>query len=68
MMETNGNIERRLATLEREVAEMKRHLHGHSVNWLDELSGSMSDVPDEEFEKFVRYGQEVRKAQADSTE
>jgi hypothetical protein len=67
-METNGSIEKRLATLEREVAELKRHLHVRSANWLDELSGSMSDVPDEEFEKFIRYGQEIRKAQADPTD
>jgi hypothetical protein len=64
-MDTNGNIEQRLATLEREVAALKRHLQGRSANWLDDLSGSMSDVPDEEFERFVRYGQEVRKAQTD---
>jgi hypothetical protein len=67
-METNGDFEQRLATLERDVAELKRHLHGRSANWLDELSGSMSDIPNEEFEKFVRYGQQVRKAQTDATD
>ena len=67
-MATNGDLEQRLATLEREVAELKQHLHGDLRKSVDAVSGSMVDLPQEEFQKFVRYGREFRDAQTDPTD
>jgi hypothetical protein len=67
-MNSNGNFEERLATLEREVAELKRQIQTPSRHWLDEVAGSMRSIPQEEFDKFVRYGEEFRRAQASSSD
>ena len=53
-------IEQRLATLEQEVAEMKKQLvpSGRRVNWVDEFAGSMKEFP--AFSEVVRLGRELR--------
>jgi len=60
-METNGNLEERIATLEREVAELKRKVEGDSKNWVDEISGNMMDFP--EWREVCRMGKEIGNAQ-----
>lgn len=62
-METNGNLEERIATLEREVAELKRKVEGDSKNWVDEISGNMMDFP--EWREVCRMGKEIGNAQPD---
>ena len=62
-METNENIEDRVATLEREVAELKQKVDGSSKNWVDEISGNMKEFP--EWREICRIGKEIGNAQGD---
>lgn len=60
-----STFEERLLLLEKDVAELKLrlpHQNGAEQNWLARMSGSMKDLPEEDFEKFVRLGEEIRKA------
>ncbi|HPM80235.1 MAG TPA: hypothetical protein PLF81_06020 [Candidatus Anammoximicrobium sp.] len=54
--------EDRLATLEAEVAQIKRQLgeERKAQNWLDHVVGSMSRHP--EFQEVLRLGREFRRA------
>ena len=67
-MNSNGSIEQRLAMLEREVAALKRRIAASSPDWLEQVSGSMADIPQDEFDQFVRYSEEFRRAQSDAAE
>ncbi|MDA1013248.1 MAG: hypothetical protein O3A00_02215 [Planctomycetota bacterium] len=67
-MSSNGNIEQRLALLEKEVAKLKSRAHGDAGSWVDSIAGSMKDVPEEDFREFVRLGKEARIAQTDPQE
>ncbi len=67
-MATNGELEQRLANVEREVAELRQQLHGRASKVVDDLAGSMADVPEMEFQKFVHYGKESRDAQTEPTD
>ncbi len=58
-MSTNGNLEERLALLEREVAELKRALKP-ATNWFQRVAGSMENDP--EFDDVLRLGREIRQA------
>jgi hypothetical protein len=64
-MDNNGSIEQRVAALEREVAELKRRASGDNGDWPDRLFGGMRDIPEEEFNEFVRLGKEFRNSQTD---
>ncbi len=54
--------EDRLATLEAEVAQIKRQLceQRRPLNWLDRVVGSMAQHP--EFQEVLRLGREFRQA------
>lgn len=67
-MEANGDIPERLATLEQEVAELKRKVQtrdgeGGNDDWPDCLFGSMVDFP--EWGEISRMGKEIGNAQGD---
>lgn len=64
-MDGSDRIEQRIAALEREVAELKRRTNGDQDNWLDQVSGRMKDIPEEDFREFVRLCKESREAQTD---
>ncbi len=70
-MEPNADIQKRLTTLEREVAALKSKLDGGSEgkksdkNWFDEVAGSMKDIPDDVYDEFLQCCREVREAQND---
>ncbi len=55
-------LERRLATIEQEVANLKRTSETNSLsgNWLDKLIGSISDKS--AFQEALEYGREFRQA------
>lgn len=55
-------LERRLAILEQEVADLKRKSQSNSVfgNWLDRLVGSISD--ESAFLEALEYGRAFRQA------
>jgi len=60
-------LEDRLATLEREVDQLKRRLdtsagrgQGSNANWLDAVTGSMAGDPD--FQEVLRLGRAPRQA------
>ncbi len=57
-----ATLERRLATLEQEVAELKHKLGSDvaSSNWLNKLIGSVSDEP--AFLEALEYGRSFRQA------
>ena len=61
MSQTRSN-EDRLATLEAEVAQIKRQLgqERQPQNWLDRVLGSMTQYP--EFQEVLRLGREFRQA------
>ncbi len=64
-MPDQSSLEERLATLEQEVAYIKRQLSavGTNGNWVDEVSGSMKPFP--EFDDVVRLGREFRESTDD---
>ena len=64
-MNTNGNLEERLTALEREVAALKRRVGDGARDWPDRLFGRMREIPEEDFETFVRLGQDFRDSQTD---
>ena len=64
-MDTNARLEQRITALEQEVAKLKRQLGIEDRNWLDNLFGTMSDIPEEDFQEFVRLCKEARDAQTD---
>jgi hypothetical protein len=55
-------LERRLAIIEQEVANLKRKSESNSLsgNWLDKLIGSISDQS--AFLEALEYGREFRQA------
>lgn len=55
-------LERRLAILEQEVADLKRKSESNSIsgNWLDKLIGSISD--ESAFLEALEYGRAFRQA------
>jgi hypothetical protein len=60
MAETE-NVERRLAALEQEVAELKRRIPGAGKpDWRQRVAGSFKDEP--EFDEVLRLGREIRQA------
>lgn len=55
-------LERRLVTLEQEVANLKRTSESNSLsgNWLDKIIGSISDKS--AFQEALEYGRAFRQA------
>ena len=60
-MSATPTIESRLELLEREMAELRRHLpSGSPANWLDKIAGSQESEP--EFNEVLELGREARSA------
>jgi len=61
-MDSAKSIEERLATVERELAELKTRLPPATKpgNWIEKISGSFKDDP--EFDEILRLGREFRQA------
>ena len=60
-MDDSRTIEERLATVERELAELKSRLPAlPKANWIEAITGSMKDYP--EFDEVLRHGKEIRDA------
>ena len=70
-MDPNADVEKRLTTLEREVAALKSKLDDGSEgeqpnnNWFDQVAGSMKDVPIDVYDEFLQCCREVRESQND---
>jgi hypothetical protein len=62
-MAGHGELERRVALLEQELAVLKQSLDraGAKPSWIDRFSGVFKDDPD--FDEIVRLGREYRQAQ-----
>jgi hypothetical protein len=61
---SDQTIEDRLTAMERavrELADRLETLQGKS-NWLQRFYGAFDDMPESEFEEFVRVGREFRNA------
>ena len=61
---TIAQIEKRLAALEAEVANLKKSPTPSSTpkkQWWNEIAGAFADCPD--FERAMRYGREWREAE-----
>lgn len=57
-----ATLERRLAIIEQEIADLKRQSESNSIssNWLDKLIGSISD--ESAFLEALEYGRAFRQA------
>ena len=58
-----NDVAQRLAILEKEVAELKRHFEAASGDWPDRLFGRMKDFP--EFDEVAEMGRVLRESQTD---
>src|SRR5438045_2973533 len=52
------NVEDRLSTLEKDVAQLKQQTQRVQPNWLQRIVGSMDDDPD--FDHVVQLGKQIR--------
>jgi hypothetical protein len=61
-MDSGKSIEERLASVERDLAELKARFPPvpKPENWIERISGSMQDYP--EFDEILRLGREMREA------
>ena len=60
-MPDERDLERRIAMLEQEVAEIKRaSAKSTEKNWLQRVAGSFKNQP--EFDEVLRLGREIRQA------
>jgi hypothetical protein len=61
-MDSGKSIEERLASVERDLAELKAPFppEPKPENWIERISGSMQDYP--EFDEILRLGREMREA------
>jgi len=64
-MNAKGDVEERLADLERQVTELTRKFIKDDRNWPDRCFGGMKEIPEVDFNAFVRAGKEFRDAQTD---
>ncbi len=60
---SNGNVEDRLAQVEKELESLKTQVMTLKTNgnWIDAISGSARD--DEEFKEILRLGKDIRDAE-----
>ena len=67
----NEEFEHRLATVEAALSQVqeKLGLAGSPPNWVERISGSLADIPDDDYQQFleccrtVRNGESVSEAQ-----
>ena len=65
-MADSVSIEERVAMLEKEVARLKlqvEELPKPDGNWLERISGSMKDIPEDVWKEFQENCAEVRQAE-----
>jgi hypothetical protein len=61
-MSKPSNVESRLATLERGLADLKQRMDDRTKpSWIEKVTGSFKDDP--EFDEILRLGRELRKAE-----
>ena len=62
-MVSNGNVEERLAQVEKELESLKSLVKTlrPNANWIEAISGSARGDPD--FEEILRLGKEIRDAE-----
>lgn len=61
-MSKSSNVEIRLTSLERDLAELKQRMDGRTKpSWIEKVTGSFKDDP--EFDEILRLGRELRKAE-----
>lgn len=56
------SIEDRLAIVEVELAQVRQKLNLPAVpaNWVDQISGSLADIPEEDYQEFLECCRAVR--------
>ena len=69
MAANTEQIEQRLSSLESALTQVQQRLglKTPAANWVDQISGSLSDMPEEEYRRFLECCREVRR-EADSAE
>jgi hypothetical protein len=61
-MSKPSNVESRLTSLERDLAELKQRIDGRTApSWIEKVTGSFKDDP--EFDEILRLGRELRKVE-----
>jgi hypothetical protein len=69
-MTFNASLEKRLASVEAAVTEIRRHIESQNQdtenpqNWLDQMTGSFEDEP--AFDEVIKYGQSIRQGDESS--
>ncbi|MDB5391351.1 MAG: hypothetical protein JWM11_6997 [Planctomycetaceae bacterium] len=55
-------LEQRLSSIETALSEVQRKLGlvPPSANWVDDVSGSLADIPEAEYQEFLACCREVR--------
>ena len=57
-----AQIEQRLLTLEAGLSEVQRRLGVAPTagNWVEQVSGSLADIPEEDYQEFLKHCRAVR--------
>jgi hypothetical protein len=57
-----AQIEQRLTSVEAALAQLQQKLAlaPSSTNWVEQISGSLADIPDEDYQHFLDYCRAVR--------
>jgi hypothetical protein len=57
----NAEIEQRLSSVETAMSQVQRRLGlVLSSNWVEQVSGSLADIPDDDYQKFLECCRAVR--------
>jgi hypothetical protein len=66
MSEDLAQIEQRLTSVETALAQVQRRLGlaPSPANWVEQLSGSLADIPEEDYQQFLACCRAVRNGEA----
>jgi hypothetical protein len=57
----NAEIEQRLSSAEAAISQVQQRLGiTPSTNWVEQVSGSLADIPDDDYQKFLECCRAVR--------
>jgi hypothetical protein len=63
-----AQIEQRLTSVEAALAQLQQKLAlaPSATNWVEQISGSLADIPDEDYQHFLDYCRAVRNGDSPS--
>ncbi len=57
-------FEQRLLAVEAGLADVRQKLGPVPSNWVEQVSGSLADIPEEDYQEFLDHCREVRNGSA----